>query len=370
MPPLFDALPDDARLTAAPAGWLTGSAAAQAIDAGDALPLAGGPLAFSQIQVFAQWREGQSTSCIGPCRAVEAWLRDRIGDAAGEVRAALSRLTAPRAPFAGLTLRPDTPRIMGIVNVTPDSFYDGSRSPVARQAYDAACRMHDAGADIIDIGGESTRPGAEPVGAAEELERVLPVVNRLRGAGVVVSIDTRRAAVMEAALAAGASLVNDVSALTHDPDALRVAREQADGVVLMHMRGEPQTMQQAPVYQDPVLDVYAYLAGRVAACGAAGIASSRMCVDPGIGFGKLPEHNAALLASVGILHGLGCAVMVGASRKSFIAALGGGEAAEDRLPGSLAAVCAAAQAGVQIVRVHDVPETKQALQVWQAANWA
>ncbi len=259
---------------------------------------------------------------------------------------------------------------MGIINVTPDSFYSGSRVASAGDACDGARRMLDAGADIIDLGGESTRPGAQPVGEQEEVDRVLPVAERLCGDGAVVSIDTRRAAVMRVALAAGARIVNDVSALTDDDDTVGVVRDSGCDVVLMHKRGQPATMQSAPDYEDVVLEVYEYLERRVAVCEAAGIPRRRICVDPGIGFGKTPQHNMALLSSLGILHGIGCTVQVGASRKSFIAALGGAARAEDRLPGSIAAVCSAAMGGAHVVRVHDVAETKQALRIWHAARSA
>lgn len=257
---------------------------------------------------------------------------------------------------------------MGIINATPDSFYGGSRAASVSDACDGARRMIDAGADIIDLGGESTRPGAQPVGVQEEIDRVLPVAERLCRSGAVVSIDTRRATVMRAALAAGVRIVNDVSALTDDDDAIGVVRDSGCDVVLMHKRGQPPTMQDTPDYDDVVLDVCEYLGQRVALCEAAGIPRWRICLDPGIGFGKTPRHNMALLSSLGILHGVGCAVLVGTSRKGFIAALGGNEPVEDRLPGSIAAVCSAAMAGAHIVRVHDVAETKQALRIWHAAR--
>jgi dihydropteroate synthase len=223
-----------------------------------------------------------------------------------------------------------------------------------------------AGADIIDVGGESTRPGAAPLPHGEEIGRVEPVVRALADAGAVVSIDTRHHAVMERALAAGARIVNDVSALTADPEGLAlVARRQAP-VVLMHMRGEPQTMQRDPVYDFPLVEVLDYLEARIAACTAAGIPRERIVVDPGIGFGKLAPHNLELLAGLGAFHALGCPVMVGMSRKSMIARLSRGEPPDARLPGSLAAALFAVQQGAQILRVHDVAETRQALALWCA----
>jgi dihydropteroate synthase len=255
---------------------------------------------------------------------------------------------------------------MGVVNVTPDSFSDGGETVVAAAAVERGRRLVEDGADIIDVGGESTRPGATPVSVADELARVLPVVRELAAAGVLVSIDTRRAEVMEAAIAAGARIVNDITALTGDPRALDVVAEAGVGVVLMHMQGEPRTMQLAPSYQDPARDVCRWLADRVAACEAAGIVRNRIAVDPGIGFGKTVAHNAAILARLGLYRDLGVAVVVGVSRKSFIARLSRDEQPHRRLPGSIAAALAAVERGSHIVRVHDVAETCQALAVWQA----
>jgi len=255
---------------------------------------------------------------------------------------------------------------MGVVNVTPDSFSDGGETVVAAAAVERGRRLVEDGADIIDVGGESTRPGATPVSVADELARVLPVVRELAAAGVLVSIDTRRAEVMEAAIAAGARIVNDITALTGDPRALDVVAEAGVGVVLMHMQGEPRTMQLAPSYQDPARDVCRWLADRVAACEAAGIVRNRIAVDPGIGFGKTVAHNAAILARLGLYRDLGVAVVVGVSRKSFIARLSRDEQPHRRLPGSIAAALAAVERGSHIVRVHDVAETCQALAVWRA----
>jgi dihydropteroate synthase len=287
-----------------------------------------------------------------------------LGDAG---RTLLARVQHPRADVAGLAL--DRPRIMGIVNVTPDSFSDGGRYLSPDTAVAHALRLEAEGADLLDIGGESTRPGAEPVGIDEEWRRVEPVLCALaKRARVPLSIDTRHAEIMRRAAQAGASVINDVSALAHDPAGLAVAAESGLPVVLMHAQGDPRTMQANPVYDDVVLDVYDYLEARIAACEQAGIARSRLIVDPGIGFGKTLAHNLALLGSLSILHGLGCAILLGASRKSFIAKLTGA-AADDRLPGSLAAALLGVSQGVQIVRVHDVAATRQALAVWDAA-WA
>ena len=254
---------------------------------------------------------------------------------------------------------------MGILNVTPDSFSDGGHFARAESAVDAATAMLEAGADIIDIGGESTRPGAEPVDPAIERQRVLPVVADLAARGAVVSIDTRNPSTMAAALDVGARIVNDVTALGAEAAIPLVAARHAP-VVLMHMQGEPQTMQHDPTYDDVVLDIYDFLDKRLAACERAGIPRGQVVVDPGIGFGKTTAHNCALIRSLSLFHTLGCGVLLGVSRKRFIAALAGDCRVDQRLGGSIAAALAGVAAGADIVRVHDVPETVQALRVFEA----
>ncbi|MBX9590180.1 MAG: dihydropteroate synthase [Hyphomonadaceae bacterium] len=256
---------------------------------------------------------------------------------------------------------------MGIVNVTPDSFSDGGRYLTADAAIAHALELEAEGADILDIGGESTRPGSEPIDIEAECRRVLPVIEGLAGrVRVPVSIDTRNGEVMRRAVEAGARIINDVSALGHDPMALAVAAASGLPVILMHAQGDPKTMQHNPTYEDVVLDVFDALGARVAACERAGIPRQRLIVDPGIGFGKTLAHNLALLGSLTIFQGLGCAVLLGASRKSFIGKLTGAQAG-DRLPGSLAAALIGVAQGVQILRVHDVAATRQALAVWEGA---
>lgn len=260
------------------------------------------------------------------------------------------------------------PRILGILNVTPDSFSDGGRLPDARAAVEAGLAMQAAGAAMVDVGGESTRPGAAPVSPAEELRRVLPVVEGLVAAGVPVSIDTMKAGVMRAALAAGARMLNDVSGLSADPDSLGVAAASDVPVVLMHMRGTPATMQELASYADPVAEVLAELGGRIEAAVAAGIDRARIIADPGIGFAKGLHHNRAILRNLEAFHALGVPLMLGASRKSLIPALSGPAPPEARLPGSLALALRGAEAGVAWLRVHDVPETVQALSLWAACR--
>ncbi len=258
------------------------------------------------------------------------------------------------------------PRIMGVVNVTPDSFSDGGRFVSAEAAVDHAMRLVSEGADVLDIGGESTRPGAETVPAQEEMDRVLPVIE-----GVVartptpVSVDTRKPAVARAGVAAGARIWNDVSALTFEEKGVSVAASLQCEIILMHAQGDPQTMQDAPAYGDVVEDVLAFLAARIEECLVAGVDRSRIMVDPGIGFGKTLAHNVALLKALDRFVDL-APTLLGASRKRFIAGLDREGPAAMRLGGSIAAALAGAAAGVAMVRVHDVAETRQALAVFDA----
>ncbi|MEO5335655.1 MAG: dihydropteroate synthase [Magnetospirillum sp. WYHS-4] len=264
--------------------------------------------------------------------------------------------------FAGLTL--DRPRLMGIVNVTPDSFSDGGLYFRPETAIAHGRSLMSQGADILDVGGESTRPGAAPVSVEEEFRRVIPVVRALVAEGALVSVDTRHAAVMKGALAAGARIVNDITALEGDAGSLPAVAGSGASVVLMHMRGEPGTMQDDPRYDDVVAEVFGYLADRVDACRSAGIPPERIAVDPGIGFGKTVDHNLALVAGLERFAELGCALLLGVSRKSFIGRLSRGEPPTDRLPGSLAAALAGVARGAHVLRVHDVADTAQALAVW------
>jgi dihydropteroate synthase len=255
---------------------------------------------------------------------------------------------------------------MGILNATPDSFSDGGKFEDAAAASEAGFAMAAAGAALIDVGGESTRPGAAAVWEGDEVARVEPVVRRLAASGTAVSIDTRKALVMEAALAAGAAMVNDVSGLTFDERSAAVVAQAGCAVVLMHHQGTPETMQSAPSYDRPVaIAVYDWLEQRIAAAEAAGIARDRILVDPGLGFGKTVQHNLDLLNALSLFHGLGCPIVLGASRKRMIGALSGEAGVSERLPGSLALALKAADQGVQLLRVHDVPETVQALRVWR-----
>jgi dihydropteroate synthase len=258
---------------------------------------------------------------------------------------------------------------MGIVNVTPDSFSDGGQFLDPAKAIQHGLRLLDEGAEILDIGGESTRPGASPITPADEQARILPVIEGLAGEaqkrGARLSVDTRNAATMRSAIKAGASIINDISALTHDPASLKAAAASKAHIVLMHMQGSPQTMQTAPSYRNVVREVFEFLEARIKACLEAGIAKKKMIADPGIGFGKTPQHNLELLKNLSAFHALGVPLLVGASRKSFISALYGPSTPEERLGGSLASALTAAQQGAAWLRVHDVKETRQFLRLWQ-----
>jgi dihydropteroate synthase len=313
-----------------------------------ALPLAGGRLWFDRVAVHARG---------APVRLVPATEAPR------EV---VERLSAPRAPVCGLDLA--VPRIMGVVNVTPDSFSDGGNFAGREAAVAQGRALVEAGADLLDIGGESTRPGSDPVPEAVEMDRVIPVIRALREGGVTVpiSIDTRKAAVARAAFAAGADLLNDVSALGYDAGSAGAAAEAGVPVCLMHALGDPKTMQDAPHYDDVLLDIADFLEGRVAVAEAAGIPRGRILVDPGIGFGKSVAHNLALVRGLSLFHDLGCAILFGASRKRFIGALAGVQDPLRRGPGSTTVALEALRQGAQVIRVHDVAEMRQALALWMA----
>jgi len=258
------------------------------------------------------------------------------------------------------------PRVMGVVNVTPDSFSDGGRFLGAERAIAHGRLLLAQGADMLDIGGESTRPGAAPVPAEEEIARILPVVRAIRAESAApISIDTMKPEVMRAAAAAGASVWNDVTALGFAPDSLKTAAELGCEVMLMHMQGEPRTMQENPVYDDVTAEVCAFLDERARAAMAAGVRREAIWVDPGIGFGKTLEHNLQLLAHLDAVRALGFKTILGVSRKRFLRAIDKtAEDAADRLGGSLAGAIVGAEAGMDVVRVHDVRETVQALDTW------
>ena len=345
------------RLYLRPIGFLYGATADAAVHEDLALALAGSAIAFTAAELIE----------AGPRQTKRRLLSapELAASKDADLAQTLSRVTRPRPPFAGLSL--DRPLLMGIVNVTPDSFSDGGLYDTTEGAIVHAAELVQAGADIVDVGGESTRPGSDTVGDVDELTRVLPVLDGLTGLSAAISIDTRKSTVARAAASKGAKIFNDVSALTFDAGSLGAAAETGLSVVLMHAKGEPKTMQDNPTYGDVVLEVFDYLEERIIAARAAGIELQRIAADPGIGFGKSMAHNIALLANLSLLHGLGVLLLVGASRKRFIRGISGGESPRAREPGSFAAAIVAAAQGVQMLRVHDVAGTRQALAVWRAS---
>ena len=321
---------------------------------------------------FAAWhvslRDGDAVrSAIVPVPELDDWIAampDRLVEAATAQRAAVSRSRAALA-LGERTVRLNEPQIVGILNVTPDSFSDGGKHVDAAAATDAGFAMASAGAAIVDVGGESTRPGAPLVWEGDEIGRIEGVVAALAKGGVAVSIDTRKAAVMEAALAAGAGIVNDISALRYDDRAMEVVAGAGCPVVLMHAPSAKSDPHEGARYDHVLLDVYDMLADRVEACRAAGIDPARIIVDPGIGFGKGVADNLALVGGLALFHTLGCPILFGASRKRMIGALDNEAAADQRLGGSVALHYQATALGAQLLRVHDVAETRQALRVWR-----
>lgn len=279
----------------------------------------------------------------------------------------LDALTVARPEMGGLGM--SVPRVMGILNATPDSFSDGGRHAAAKDAVTTGTLMRDAGVDLLDVGGESTRPGAQTVSEEKETGRVVPVIHGLRAAGIetLISIDTRKASVADAAVQAGAGLINDVSGFTFDPLLAPLAAAAGVPICVMHAQGDPATMHENPTYDDVLLDVYDFLADQITTLEAAGIPRARIVADPGIGFGKTLQHNLTLLGRLSLFHSLGVPLLLGASRKRFIGTIGATVEADQRMPGSLGVALAALSHGVQILRVHDVPQTIEAIALWRAA---
>jgi len=333
-----------------PTGLLYGTMAQDAINTASAGRLAGGDIGFQAVEV---WQNLSGTMT----RELRNYsdLRTSNETAVVEALALLEneRSLALKSGHSG----------MGVVNVTPDSFSDGGDFLDENAAVAHGHSLAAAGADILDIGGESTRPGAEPISIDDELARVLPVVEGLRRLSQPLSIDTRKPQVMRQAVGKGARIINDVSALTFDENSGSVARELDRPVILMHAQGDPRCMQDNPVYENTVLEVFNWLADRLAVAEAAGIKRANLLVDPGIGFGKNLKHNLELLANLAFFHGLGVPIVLGASRKRFIGELSDVTEARQRVPGSIAAALKAAASGIQIIRVHDVAQTRQALRV-------
>ncbi len=330
--------------------------------------LAGGIQFFGAWEVIAIDGGQRAGQWLVPVDRVDDALSGLLGEQADALRAMMARATNPRAPLTlgERVVRLDQPQVMGILNMTPDSFSGGSDyldDPASAAMLGVG--MAAAGAAIIDVGGESTRPGAATVWEEDEKARVLPVITRLATSGTAVSLDTRKAAVMETGLAAGAHMINDVSALLFDDRALEVMRGSSAPIVLMHAPGKPDDLHGRAQYSDPLIEVFDWLEDRIAAVAAAGIDPSRIIADPGIGFGKGVAENLAILNGLSLLHCLGVPILLGASRKRVVGALSNEAPAEKRLGGSLALALKGAEQGVQILRVHDVPETVQALHVWR-----
>ena len=322
--------------------------------------LAGGMSWFAAVELLRVEDHERISTDLVPVEAIE----ERFDE---DMAAQWKALTSQRQPLqlGERTIRLDQPQVMGIVNATPDSFSDGGQFADAAAAAEAGAQRSAEGAAIIDIGGESTRPGARLVWEGDEIERVVPVIRQLAGGGAAVSVDTRKADVMTAAIEAGARMVNDVSALTYDGRSAGVIAVSGVPVVLMHHNGRPETMQDDPRYADVLVEVYEWLEERIAAAEAAGIKRERILIDPGFGFGKKVGHNLELMNGLALFHSLGCPLVIGASRKRTVGALSGEAPPDRRLGGSIAFALKAVEQGVQIVRVHDVPETAQALRIWR-----
>jgi dihydropteroate synthase len=341
-----------------PIGLLWGEDAETAVANGTAGWLAGGPAAFGMAELIL--RDGKTIE------SEQRNYRDLLASRDTLVAERLARIVPPRARLARTELR--TPAVMGIVNVTPDSFSDGGDHLRMEDAVAHGARLAQEGAAIIDIGGESTRPGSEGISIEEERKRVMDIVAELSARGHAISIDTRKPEIMKEAAKAGAMLINDVTALRFDARSPKVAAALKLPVCLMHARGEPRTMQVNPTYENVVLDVFDELESFIAQAEASGLPRQMQLADPGIGFGKTYHHNLEILRCLSLYHGLGVALVVGASRKAFIGALTEEKTAKHRVFGSIGAAIAAAAQGAQIVRVHDVKATVQALAVWRAST--
>jgi dihydropteroate synthase len=322
--------------------------------------LAGGLNWFAAVELIHVDGHKRVSTELAPVEGIESRFDD-------DMAAQWLALTSARSPLqlGERIIRLDQPQVMGIINATPDSFSDGGQFADASAAAEAGASMAAEGAAIIDVGGESTRPGASLVWERDEIERIVPVIRQLTVGGTAVSVDTRKADVMTAAIEAGARLVNDVSALTYDDRSAALVASAGVPIILMHHQGPPETMQQDPRYDDVLVEVYLWLEERIEAAGQAGIAREHILIDPGFGFGKKLGHNLELMNGLALFHALGCPIVVGASRKRTIGALSGEAPADRRLGGSIALAIKAIEQGVQIVRAHDVFDTVQGVRVWR-----
>jgi dihydropteroate synthase len=322
--------------------------------------LVGGMNWFSAVELIRVDGQARVSAELVPVEGIESRLDE-------DMAAQWAALIASRPPLhiGDRTIRLDQPNVMGIVNATPDSFSDGGQFPDGIAAAEAGAAMAAEGAAIIDVGGESTRPGARSIWEGDEIERVVPVIRQLAAAGTAVSCDTRKADVMTAAVEAGARMINDVSALTYDARSAGVAASLNIPVVLMHHKGAPEVMQDDPRYDDVLVEIYLWLEERIEAALEAGVKREHILVDPGFGFGKNVGHNLELMNGLALFHSLGCPLVIGASRKRTIGALSNEAPADKRLGGSIAFAMKAVEQGAQIIRVHDVFETVQAVRVWR-----
>ena len=324
--------------------------------------LAGGWMGFSHVDIIQ--RGDAPSDIIATRKSVDDWLSEASDKLTAEAQ--LARLCAPRDDFATLSMA--EPQIMGIVNATPDSFSDGGVNFAAKDGIANGLRMANDGARILDIGGESTRPGAEPVARDEEIRRIVPIIEALTAQGHIVSADTRHTNVMSHAAKAGAPIINDVAGFRDEgAEALLATLSQAPSGgygIAMHMQGTPETMQQNPSYDFAPLDVYDWLETRIEALRSAGVPRTHIAIDPGFGFGKTPAHNLEIINWTALFHGLGVPLLIGVSRKSSIAKLSRNEPATERLGGSLALTLRAIESGAQIIRTHDVAQTAQAISVY------
>ncbi|VAX05872.1 Dihydropteroate synthase [hydrothermal vent metagenome] len=350
---------DKSKIYLQPLGILRGCNAIEAVKAGHARWLVGGPLAFTIAKIIFRESALRISTELMPVVELDKYISKLAVFQQDSLLSQLDNICQKRRYF-----QEGRPLLQGIVNVTPDSFSDGGQYNQRALAASRARELIAEGADIIDIGGESTRPGAQKVSVEVELSRVIPVIESLSDISVPISIDTRNAKVMEEALRAGATIVNDVSALSYDEKSLAVVAASNCLIILMHAQNAPDNMQDNPRYDDVVLDVYDFLERRLEICMASGIERRRIIIDPGIGFGKTVDHNSDLLANLSLFHGLGVPLLLGVSRKSFIGHICGGEGVAQRLAGSLSFGQAGYDQGVQILRVHDIKESRQAREAW------
>lgn len=359
-------IPDGSKVYLRPVGCVSPAH----VEGVNSLDPAGTGMRYAGAVLYARGAGGDVVSGYFSADQIIAQMENCSPEHQKQLQDQLEGLARKRAAMklqAGKTLAFNKPLVMGVLNVTPDSFSDGGKYMNSQDAVRRARAMVAAGADIIDIGGESTRPGATPVWEGEEADRIVPVIEAMAGEGVALSVDTRNSFVMQKACEAGADIINDVSALTHDPDSMAFAAKSGLPVVLMHAQGTPETMQDSPEYGNVLLDVFDYLESRLQACVAAGISQDQIILDPGIGFGKrIVQDNIALINGISLFQTLGCPVLLGASRKRFIGAITGVDSAEDRLIGSVVAAAAGVTGGVNIVRAHDVAQTVEAIKMVQA----